>query len=427
MGRRRRPAPREQAKHPLNDTLDDSDNEGLEAGSGSDDEEQRPGLRKRKAEELSDVDSDQDSVDNEGGQNSEGDDDNDVLNEHEEYEDSEEEEEDDEIPVAVTGPTVKDILAMVNAERAKQTPRKPLKESKPTIAVEEESGPEEEEGVEGQDDDGNVSGPPKASSKPAKKGPLNASALAKFHKVHDKTGVVYLSRIPPFMKPQKLRHLLSQYGDIGRLYLQLEPAHVTKRRVQAGGNRKQNFTEGWVEFLDKSKAKEVASMLNNTMIGGKKRNFYHDDIWNIKYLPGFKWSHLAERIAYEKATRDQKVRFETQQARRENRAYLKSVANAKMIEAIEEKKKKKAASGLVSDAASATKAVNEAVAAAASADQGGGPSTLEKLASQFKRRFKQRKVIDEAVGGGIGGVKKGQEMAPAEREKQKRVLGKIFG
>ena len=35
-------------------------------------------------------------------------------------------------------------------------------------------------------------------------------------------GVVYLSRIPPFMRPRKIRHLLSKYGTIGRIYLQPE-------------------------------------------------------------------------------------------------------------------------------------------------------------------------------------------------------------
>ncbi len=35
-------------------------------------------------------------------------------------------------------------------------------------------------------------------------------------------GVVYLSRIPPCMKPHKLKHLLSPYGGIGRVFLQPE-------------------------------------------------------------------------------------------------------------------------------------------------------------------------------------------------------------
>ena len=30
--------------------------------------------------------------------------------------------------------------------------------------------------------------------------------------------------------------------------------------------------------------------------GGKKGGYYHDDIWNIKYLPKFLWSHLSEKI-----------------------------------------------------------------------------------------------------------------------------------
>ena len=35
-------------------------------------------------------------------------------------------------------------------------------------------------------------------------------------------GVVYLSRIPPFMQPRKVRHLFSPFGPVGRIYLQPE-------------------------------------------------------------------------------------------------------------------------------------------------------------------------------------------------------------
>ena len=37
-----------------------------------------------------------------------------------------------------------------------------------------------------------------------------------------KPGIVYLSSIPPYMRPLKIRHVFSQYGDIGRVYLQPE-------------------------------------------------------------------------------------------------------------------------------------------------------------------------------------------------------------
>ena len=36
---------------------------------------------------------------------------------------------------------------------------------------------------------------------------------------HERRGVIYLSRIPPFMKPQLLRSLLSKYGEILRIFL----------------------------------------------------------------------------------------------------------------------------------------------------------------------------------------------------------------
>ena len=45
-----------------------------------------------------------------------------------------------------------------------------------------------------------------------------------------------------------------------------------------------NFTEGWIEFLSKRVAKEVACNLNSTRVGGKKRSRAHDVMWNIKYL-----------------------------------------------------------------------------------------------------------------------------------------------
>lgn len=45
---------------------------------------------------------------------------------------------------------------------------------------------------------------------------------------------------------------------------------------------------GWVEFSDKKVAKNVAESLNNTHIGGRKGDYYHDDTWNLKYLRKFK-------------------------------------------------------------------------------------------------------------------------------------------
>lgn len=75
-----------------------------------------------------------------------------------------------------------------------------------------------------------------------------------------------------------------------------DPA-LRKQRKQKGGNTGKNFTEGWVEFEDKSVAKSTAAMLNGNAIGGKRRSAYHYDLWSLKYLPKFKWDHLTEEIS----------------------------------------------------------------------------------------------------------------------------------
>jgi hypothetical protein len=42
---------------------------------------------------------------------------------------------------------------------------------------------------------------------------------------------------------------------------------IKKLRKKMGGNRKKNFAEGWVEFMNKKVAKNVAECLNNNIIG----------------------------------------------------------------------------------------------------------------------------------------------------------------
>lgn len=162
---------------------------------------------------------------------------------------------------------------------------------------------------------------------------LNSSALDP-----SKTGVVYLSSIPPFMKPTKLRHLLAQYGEIGRIYLTPEDSRTAMRRKKYKGNKRQNFTEGWVEFHSKQLARKLADTLNAQPIGGKKRAYYHDDIWALKYLPRFKWSNLTEQIAYERAVKEQRLRTEMSQAKKNTKEYVKNVEKGKMIEAMQIRK-----------------------------------------------------------------------------------------
>ncbi|OLL26706.1 Pre-rRNA-processing protein ESF2 [Neolecta irregularis DAH-3] len=178
---------------------------------------------------------------------------------------------------------------------------------------------------------------------------LSHAALAAANAAVDKAGVIYLSRIPPFMKPQKLKHLLSQYGEIGRVFLAPEDPKSYAKRVHFGGNKKKNYTEGWVEFKDKRKSKMVAGSLNGTIIGGKKGNFYHDDLWNMKYLPKFKWHHLTEQIAYENASRQARMRTELSQAAQENKAFVKNVERSKMIANMKAQKQERAGSSAIAE------------------------------------------------------------------------------
>jgi len=139
--------------------------------------------------------------------------------------------------------------------------------------------------------------PPK---KPRKKKPrkvLQEGTVTDSRSALAKTGVLYLSRIPPRLTPQKIRQLLAPFGSpILRIFLAPESNEEYARRTKAGGSKKRRFTEGWIEFEDKKVAKRVAESLNAERMGAKKGDFLYDDLWCLKYLPKFKWHHLTEQI-----------------------------------------------------------------------------------------------------------------------------------
>ncbi|XP_069065685.1 activator of basal transcription 1 [Pleurodeles waltl] len=141
-------------------------------------------------------------------------------------------------------------------------------------------------------------------------------------------GIIYLGHIPPRMRPRHIRNMMSVHGEVGRIFLQAEDRFVRKKKKKAGTNAK-DFTEGWVEFRDKRVAKLVATSLNNTPMGTRKKNRFHDDLWNMKYLHRFRWAHLSERLAYERQVRQQRMRAEVSQAKRETNFYLQNVEKSK--------------------------------------------------------------------------------------------------
>lgn len=52
--------------------------------------------------------------------------------------------------------------------------------------------------------------------------------------------------------------MMAEQGELGRLYLAPEAPSLRAKRKKHRGNTGKNFTEGWVEFLDKRVAKQVS-------------------------------------------------------------------------------------------------------------------------------------------------------------------------
>lgn len=167
---------------------------------------------------------------------------------------------------------------------------------------------------------------------------LSPEELAKENKKIKKTGVCYLSRIPPYMKPATLRTILTKFGKIDRLFLKPEDTAIYNKRVKYGGNKKKNYTEGWVEFVKKKEAKICASTMNGNKIGGRKTSYYYDDIINMKYLPKFKWHDLTQQIAKETEVRQAKLALELSQQQKMNKSFINNVEKSKMITNIQKKR-----------------------------------------------------------------------------------------
>jgi ESF2/ABP1 family protein len=195
-----------------------------------------------------------------------------------------------------------------------------------------------EDGLEAEDgDEGDPTAPSEKVGRTAPKSVLRAEKAAR------KSGVVYISRVPPFMKPHTLKHFLEEHAPkgLGRIFLTPEDHTRYLQRKKSGGNKKKSFTDGWVEFVSKNDAKAAASILNGNIMGGKKGNYYHDDLWNMKYLKGFKWSHLTEQIAAENAEREARLREEIRRTRKENKAFVEDIERGKALAGMDNKRKSK--------------------------------------------------------------------------------------
>jgi ESF2/ABP1 family protein len=143
------------------------------------------------------------------------------------------------------------------------------------------------------------------------------------------------------MKPNKVRTMFEQYGEVTRLYLAEEDISVRLKRKEKGGNASKQFKEGWIEFADKSIAKSVAESLNNARIENKKGSFYYDDLWNLKYLKNFKWEYLTEKLSYERRVRESKLNLAMIHSKRSNAEVVELMEKTKVHNIVQERKRKR--------------------------------------------------------------------------------------
>jgi ESF2/ABP1 family protein len=208
-------------------------------------------------------------------------------------------------------------------------------------------------------------------------------------------GVIYLSSLPPYLKPSALRNLLSQRGfaPITRLFLTPSTTSRTSK------SSRQLYTEGWIEFPSRRVARLCADTLNANIIGGRKGGYYHDDLWNMKYLKGMRWEELMAGVREEKRESEGRRDEERRKVARESKLFLEGVEEGRRVEGIKRKREEQAqrkGGGKVDDADMVKGRRDE---------------------TEVKRTWRQTEVKRQKRGGGERGV---------ISDDVKAVLGKIF-
>ena len=75
----------------------------------------------------------------------------------------------------------------------------------------------------------------------------------------------------------------------------------------------------------------------------KKKGFYADDLWTIRYLPKFKWENLTEKLAYDQRMRKEKMQTEMVQEKKKQEFYMEKLDLSKKLMKMEERKGKRKA------------------------------------------------------------------------------------
>lgn len=258
-----------------------------------------------------------------------------------------------------------------------------------------------------------LASPPKLpqtlSENPTKTAQSKNSAIDPKKQRSAKPGVIYLSRVPPFMKPTTVRSLLAPHGPITRLFLTPEPPTAYAARKHHGGNKKRSFIDGWVEFKHKRHAKICVDAINGQIVGGKKGGWYRDDVWNARYLQGFGWGDLMEGVRTEEREREERVRVGVAKEGKERGAFLRGVEMGRVEET--RKRKREAREGKAEGKNKLVGEVHVGTGVMPESQREGSGQGKEK---SFERRFRQNE------------VKSTKNKGPEQSDEVKRVLSKIF-
>ncbi|KAL1850225.1 hypothetical protein VTK73DRAFT_9700 [Phialemonium thermophilum] len=180
------------------------------------------------------------------------------------------------------------------------------------------------------------------------------------------------------------------------------------------------FVDGWVEFVDKRRAKDAVALLNARPIGGKKGTYYRDDLWSLVYLRGFKWHNLTEQIAAENAERESRMRAEIAKSTRENKEFVRNVERARMLDGMQAKAeaKKRRLSG--AEGGGMEKTADEVAAGS----KRGAATALDAevpLSAPDKKAKREKKMTFSQIP-----LAKKRDLEEEQPEHVKRVLSKIF-
>ncbi|KAJ5604049.1 hypothetical protein N7537_007005 [Penicillium hordei] len=269
----------------------------------------------------------------------------------------------------------------------------------------EEDKPLEKEDEDNEDEDGGAS--LEDSTKPSTKSAKSLKAkgkLAKLSKLANgkapkktRSGVIYFSSLPPYLKPFALKAMLEKRGFGGITKVFLAPLLPSAAGNRSRSNKRKLYTEGWIEFESKKTAKICAETLNATIVGGLKSSWYHDDVWNIKYLSRYSWEDLMQSVQRERSERESKRKIADAREAKEAKMFIAGVESGRIADGMAKKNEEK---------------MKRRLEAAGDGDKE-LPQPKEAKPTRRRFHFQQNEVVKGSKDGAMA-------------DDAKRVLGKIF-